>query len=433
MAKKSLILSNDDGRVTFTNTASISLEDSSFSINTNAISASTLQINDLANNTSRLLKINSNGTASIFNNNTVGNSALVWDGSSWNNSTAVISTRYTGSTGGQISGNIDSNISVLSVANVNSGTLGTNYGGTGLSLPTNSNAILEVSKSIGGSVTYSMVTGSNGQVLTVQNSGYLFKFPVNYPDVRFYTSSASPAGGQTTFTWTKPANAKFARIILQGAGGGGGGGGTHSTTPYGGGGGASGGYTDVTISVFDITSATVRVGIGGSGGVGGTTTTATAGGTGGTTLFDNATIIYTATGGGGGARGANLTTKSAPGTGLTSNGGAGAAPNTNVTADTTNSMPSGGGKGQGATALTSGGTITNIISNKNYGYTLDAFGREISVPIASGSSGIAYSLNPLYTVPGYGAGGGGGGATITAGQHTNGIAGGNGYAIIISW
>ena len=409
MANRSIILSNGDGRVTFSNTSSIWYDDVTLTITGSAISAGSLTLPSIEAN--KLIYV-SGGSILPVVTGTVNNGALVWNAttSQWSASSDIVE-YYAGTAGGDLSGTFGTQNfpKVTNISNVSSGTLSAFYGGTGANIPTGSNILL---KATSGSFSYlSASAASSGSLVTATSTnGWTIAPPAYQPDVRFYTSGSTG----NTFTWTKPAGARFARVILQGAGGGGG---SYRTATVSGAGGGSGGYTDIIIDLANITNTViVTVGIGGLG-----TFVTNTPPPGGSTTFGS----YYSAGGGGGGVGFGAAS-SAPGgiagVGLTKNGGSGCPPQSSTSAVTVVGMPSGGGRFGGTP-----GTIVPIFQNsqKNFGYTLDSAGGTINITLSSGSVG---SNGSTPAKPGYGAGGGGAMGTVSIGGD-----GGDGYALIISW
>lgn len=171
---------------------------------------------------------------------------------------------------------------------------------------------------------------------------------------------------QTTQTFTANGNfivpAGVTTVQVQAWGGGGAGGGVigASASTRAGGGGSGGTYTNTTtVSVAAMTSVPFTIGLGGVG------VSGADGGSGGTSTFSS-TIPVTAIGGGGGKLGTNSPTNGAGGgtaTGLTFNGGTGAAAaggNSGAGGGGAGNGPSGnGGNASGTTAGAAGtGTIT---------------------------------------------------------------------------
>lgn len=201
-------------------------------------------------------------------------------------------------------------------------------------------------------------------------------------------------------TWTKPAGAKWVRVVAIGGGGGGGGAGAASAgSSTHAGGGQAGSYSEsyLAASTFS-TSAAVVVGTGGAG-----ATTAANGTAGGTTTVGG--TIVTAPGGAGGLA---SSTSSAV---LGAQGGSGAAAGTGQLA--TAGAP--GGYGFGGPAFGIGGTG----GSSHYG--------------AGGVGGAAATANQVAAggaASGRGAGGGGGAGAATTSTVAAGGAGTGGLVII---
>lgn len=463
MAKKSFVLSNGDGRVIFSNTGSngVYLDDA---INGH-ISASNLYI---ANNytirsitasptTYRMLSASAGqfATSSVSGvvSPTVGPSgALGFNGTSSVVTSIMNPSDYAGIPSDQtyLSGNYQEGIKVININTVSSGALKPAYGGTGLSgsqYAASKNLILEGSGS--SPTAFSILSASASGTIIVSGEGrFHVQYPSYKPDVRFY-------GTPGTYTWTRPIGARFARVILQGAGGGGGGSSNNRlatpTVIFGGGGGA-GAYTETTIDVSMINTMSVFVGAGGTGGIGmgnsaissSTSPAATIGGIGGTTSITCSNLIIYSNGGGGGtvsAGGASSGGSAFPINygGFSKKGGAGGrswggATAYNIPAETTYGVSSGGGGGWNQV----GGSIVMLTKDRNYGYNTTTDNVSLDILISSGSNGAIYPSNDaMYTTaskPNYGAGGGGGTGFVSryspCGPGGN---GGNGYALIISW
>lgn len=416
MANKKVILSNGDGRITFTDPATISIDDTTDNLNIKHLSSSAdIQINSLPSGV-QLLSASAGGVIGTVPVSTTVGGALLWNGTQWSGSSTLLQ-QYSGSAGGDLSGTYPSP-QVVSVANIDSGVLPVEHGGTSLSIAEgnrSSKVVLKVSGSVNPVI--SGITGSSsnsGSVLTNVEGSWKFMPPAYAPDVRFYTYD----GVTNTFTWTRPSGAKFARVILQGAGGGGGGNVSGVTE---GGGGGSGGYTDIIIDISNIASVTVTTGLGGNGGIDNQTVASRTGQNGGITYFG---VIASAGGGGGAVAG----TGGAGGAGTTRTGYSGGA--TGAGAPTAYGMPSGGGAGSSGGT---GGLIVNMIynGNRNFGYNTTTDGLDISTNLilARGADGALTTSSPTPNRPGYGAGGGG--ARSSTVQRAG--PGGHGYALIISW
>ena len=229
-----------------------------------------------------------------------------------------------------------------------------------------------------------------------------------------------------TFTWTKPANAKWVEIVMFGGGGGAGSGGRYATTSIRTGGGGGGGgpmlIAKVSASALNPTESVV-VGVGGTGGAATSTNTSlgTSGGQGGSSTFS----IFTAAGGSGGAGGGNVGSAAGgaaqvgwvTGVSAASATAGGAAPSTNTsgaiggTASINSYVATGGGSGAGNAA---NATTSNAGGNggaKNVATT----GTPL---VAGGTGGTTAGVAPTTGVAGAGirggGSGGGGGAYRTA-------------------
>jgi hypothetical protein len=243
--------------------------------------------------------------------------------------------------------------------------------------------------------------------------------------------SASSSG---SFTWTKPAGAKWVEILLFGAGGGGGSGGRYATSSarFGGGGGGAGGvfYSRINAAYLGATE-TVVVGAGSAGGASVSVDT-TAGNNG--TVGNNTTFsIYRAIGGNFGSGGSN-TAGTAGGTRISiifpsavTAGGAGAGASTTGTSATSTSgqniTSSGGGGGAGAGAS----STTNAAGGDGGFMSANVGASGVISGIAGGSGGTSggtaatagTSATTQYMQGGTGGGGG---------YYRTGVAGGTGGA-----
>jgi hypothetical protein len=243
-----------------------------------------------------------------------------------------------------------------------------------------------------------------------------------------------------TFTWTKPAGAKWVEIWLYGAGGGGGSGARYATASNrsGGGGGSGGSYLVSRLAASGLgATETVVVGAGGLGGVSQTvnSTNGLNGANGANTSFS----IFTAVGGALGQAGSS--TVGAGGTGRTgyaylgnasaSGSGAGGTTATGTTANAlvsgASSAASGGGGGGGAAAAS-----TMAAAGGNGGLKTAAIGTAAGLPIAiaGGAGGTTGGTLATTGVPGNGlqGGGTGGGAGAYLGSIAAGTAGAVGAA-----
>ena len=287
--------------------------------------------------------------------------------------------------------------------------------------------------------------------------------------------SFGTAGSSGTFTWTKPANAKWVQVTLVGGGGGGGGGGKSTANLTGvvsGGGGAAGGAKLVAlIAAADIgPTATVVVGAGGPGGNG--ATSAPVGGFPGTNGSDTtfAASSYTLVARGGNFGNGGSTSATTPGGsakvsvffnfGVTQGGGGAGQSATGGTSPSpvTNFGPSGGGGGAGSsnsttqwgggaggpyTAATNLSGITVSVAGGAGAAVIGPGGNGTSVPalqFGTGGGGGGTNANQPYTAAAGGnggwpgGGGGGGGASFqTAYNAGKGGNGSNGVAYIVTF
>jgi hypothetical protein len=261
---------------------------------------------------------------------------------------------------------------------------------------------------------------------------------------------STPSGGGTdyqayttagTFTWTKPANAKWVEIYLWGAGGGGGSGASAATTATrtGGSGGGGGGIliARVPASTLGATESVV-VGAAGTGGVAQTVndTAGNTGGTGGSTTFS----VLKAQGSVGGTGGSILAGNVAGVNGGTSAmlGSAGTAGpvsgigyntsggNATQTGSVTMTywLPTGGGGGGGQAI-----GVGSAIQGGNGGIkAISATGSGLITAIAGGvggtSAGVAATVGVSTNSLSGGGTGGGGGYSLGAGVGGTGGAGG---------
>ena len=272
--------------------------------------------------------------------------------------------------------------------------------------------------------------GATGQVLT-KNSG------TNY-DVAWVAPSGcvvntyGDASTSGSFTWTKPAGAKWVEIYLVGAGGGGGSG-TRQSTATNRCGGASGAggttYQGRVNAAYVGGTETVVVGPGGAGGavVTANSTNGNNGSVGTSTTFS----IFKAVGGNFGAGGSTAATstggvsRTSMFMGLTSLAGAGVDGRTTLGADAssiTNGMiASGGGAGGGQasgntnnTAGGAGGSFTSIPTSSGFVSTIAGGSGGTAAGVAATNGTSVTSQYPLV-----GTGGGGG-------YYRTGVAGGTG-------
>jgi hypothetical protein len=101
MAKKSLILSNEDGKVLINSTSSLSIDDVTNNLSSSVVSASAVSFGSLTPGVSILNA--SNGTINKFSTTNINNAPVAWNGSAWVPGQQSV-TAYSGSVGGDISG-----------------------------------------------------------------------------------------------------------------------------------------------------------------------------------------------------------------------------------------------------------------------------------------------------------------------------------------
>jgi hypothetical protein len=244
-----------------------------------------------------------------------------------------------------------------------------------------------------------------------------------------------------TFTWTKPANAKWVEVVMFGGGGGGGSGGRSGAgTGTGGGGGGGGSFV---VSKFNASSLgatqSVVVGAGGAGGAAITvdTTAGQNGSAGGVSQFYN----LQAFGGNPGTGGTTSATSAAGGASprvgyfngiaaaaITAAGGIGSSgagnAGTGPSASNLTFCPTGGGGGSGNGTFSNGGAGgSKIVSGVS--------GSGLITAIAGGAGGTTAGVAAVVgtsgaTIGAQGGLGGGGGASITGVNGMAGAAGGAG-------
>ena len=231
-----------------------------------------------------------------------------------------------------------------------------------------------------------------------------------------------------TFTWTKPAGAKFVDVhLISGGGGGAGGrkGGATSVAP-GGGGGAGGSYSMRSFAATVLgANETIIVGAGGAGGAAQTNVNANGflGGPGGNSSFGTWAAVT-------GGLGAQTVTPTAavPGSAasaramfLGGNGGTGSFGSTSGTTGVNSTAGSAGGAGGGGLIL----SPTIAIAGGAGGVALASFiagGQATAGTAGGGNGGAGPAATANTAIPG--SGGAGGGSSVTAANGGNGGAGG---------
>jgi hypothetical protein len=442
MSKNNILLSNDDGKILLSNTASFSYDDETAYIGINNISASNITLSGSENS----LLFSKNGIIGGIQASPSSNQYVVSSGTDWTLQQSV--SLPIGVAGGDLSGFLP-NPTVKSLSNVKTGSLPIRYGGLSgsgqtnilSSIPNNSIIIADSTGSLAAFVTGSgldytknLLLGSNsgnGAWGVVDASSVVLDI-----DVQYFTCSVA---GQTSIqTWTKKKpNHKFARVIAQAGGGGGGGSATIGGNSASGGGG--GGYTDITVYVANISSANVTVGAGGSG-----VDVNTIASSGISSSFSATNIFISANGGTGGINGNAAGSGGNSGTGFTVDGGAGGDA---IGATSTAGFNSGGASGGGSGVITSiagknggiagqysvntAGGVGVISGNGGDGsYTQNLFGYSIPIGFGSGGAGGSLDCNGGNGVFG---GGGGGAGRITALPANRGGNGGDGFVVVVTY
>jgi hypothetical protein len=257
----------------------------------------------------------------------------------------------------------------------------------------------------------------------------------------YNTQWVTPSGGGSstdyqayttagTFTWTKPAGAKWVEILMFGGGGGGGSGTRQATATArsGGGGGGAGAYAYLRIAASSLgATQSVVVGAGGTAGTAITVdaTVGNAGGTGGESSFFGVRAV----GGGGGGGGTTGTGSTGAGrasfnhgqsTAISSTSGgsgvAGAGQTGLAIAGTSPNFPATGGGGGGGAAAASTTSATGGTGGQKTGTTATQSG--YITTISGGTGGTTAGVSPTsgvsFLTSGTGSTGSGGGAYITA-------------------
>ncbi len=387
MAKRGVVLSGDDSRVTFSDTGSLSIDDVTNNVSASYVSASSLALPGVSSSGIKLLSA-SNGVISTFPNGAINNSAIAWNGTRWVTS-SIIPQTYAGVAGGDLSGSYDDSVKVTSIENVYYGALPVNHGGTGTSLEVGANDIVKVSSSAGSTPQFSTITAASGAILTSVSGVLSADLPWYMQKVEIYTKPG-------TYNWKKPAGIRFARVITQGAGGSGGNGARNTGTWTPGGGGAAGGFADGTFDLSLISNATVTVGAGGAqqkGTIG--AGTALAGNAGGASSFVATNInIY----GNGGAAGPVGATTVAAAAGGASGGGSftktGGNSNSYNTINSVYDAPAGGGVGEsylgtvGTAGVQNPATVNKILNVDGlFGYNYNVIDNVVPQMATTGGMG----------------------------------------------
>ena len=423
MATKKILVSDGSGNSQEISSASIGYNDV-----TNQISASKITAYNISSSlpTGVLLANGNFISSSVISATGQSGSLLQFSGSAYrlNLPTAI---------GGDLSGSTTAlnNVKVISVANVNSGTLAFAYGGTGLTSSLSGVLIKGADNTL-----QVLASSDTGSVIGLNADGWFIDNTdptTNYkPRVDVFTN---------TGTWTKKGNPRFLKVTIVG-GGGGGGSGAKVGSSGGGSGGGGGGVTEVILEAANINSSSVTIGMGGTGGspVPGASGSSNGqvGNPGAITYFSCSIGNFYATGGGGGTGGSNTATIAGGSSGagnITSQGQSGGIATNNGNGGSGNKglYTSGGGAGGGinTTSLVprNGGASGNLIFIGDQTISASAGTADVS----AGGSGKTYpSYFSTYFLNGssvsnsliFGTGGGGGGANKTI-PATPGGSGGN--------
>lgn len=363
---------------------------------------------------------------------------------------------------GDIIGTLSSSlpIRVISVGNVNSGTLDSRYGGTS----TSSFAVDSLVTLSGSGLKPS--DGSSGQTVAVNSSGQWSNQNISVSNftalteslVYLFTGSVGGSGLTSSVNWIKPGTIgslypnsgrpRFIRVICQGGGGGGGRPNNGGSTNVLAGGGGGGGYSDIIFNadnILDTVSCTI-----GNGGAGASSAGAT-GGNGGVSAFGN----YITGSGGTGGFASNTIGGGSAGAAYNIYGGAGGNGGANSGTNVKLGGAGGGGGGNSTSASGIGGSITLINITGSAAVVQNTGGSAASPQTGNCFKFSSVTLNNTASQPmpnllsagGTGGGGIGGVATGGAGSSAtfgsggggggrgnpsgNGGNGGKGYVLII--
>jgi hypothetical protein len=423
MTIKSILLSNGNGTILESPTGSFGYDDNTDYIYISTLSASQINISGASNS----VFISDNGQISALP--AAGNSGkfIVSDG----NRLVVDSAQNiaNGNTSGDLSGSYPSPI-VKSLSNAVSGTLPVSLGGLGntlsdipsgsLILASGTGSLVAVSTANATSSTEEYVLGSNNGAWAAINASAVQRDV----SVQFFTCSA--ANTTSTYTWTKSnPNHIWARVMIQAGGGAGAGSGTVLNAANGGGGGG-GGFSDFTMFVSGVNSATVVVGAGGTS----TSTANTNAQAGSDTTFSGPSGLYLRAAGGGGG---TTTAGGAGGIGFNFYGSSGG--DAGVGLDSAGA--SGGGAGSNIADGFAGGIASKFLNpviapvNSSGSYKENIF--QFIVPFGFGTGGSGGGQNMSGYPGAFGGGGGGAGAGTSPFPGRFGGNGGDGFAIIVSY
>lgn len=426
MPKKSIVLSNQNGRIRTSRSASFSYDTDTKYISISDLSASTISINGAYNSIFTVVS----GVITPINAADNNSKYIVSDGTKWiadfpsNAAVGIAEGDLTGSYPNPKFKNI-SNISTGSLRIARGGLSGSGLANILSTIPSGSLLIANGTASISYISTASISDYTKDYVLgTAGNLNWSVitaSAAERDVDVQYFTCS-NPLTTSIQ-TWTKNnSNHRWARVMIQA----GGGCGTYapSTVPAGGG---AGGFTDTVIYVGNINTATITVGQGATGSISGV-----GAGTAHSSSFSASNTFLSALPGGNG-------TAATPGTGglgLTFTGGIGGG-NTNDLPP--NALGSAGGAYGIVTTNVIGGTAgafstntTASITNANGLYKSNLYGYNVPIGFGSGGS-FSGSTTAANSIAGNGIFGSGGAGARGAGAGGRTGNGGSGFVVIVSY
>jgi hypothetical protein len=446
MAKYPIIASNGDGSSLLLPTASINYDNDNKYLTATNISASNLILSG-ANNA--VISV-SGGVFIPYNAASYSGSYITSDGVSWRPALQPLVSAGTAS--GDLTGSYP-NPTVRSISNVNTGSLKVANGGLSgsgqanilSSIPSGSLIIANGTGNII-QVSTSSYDGVGDWILGATNAGTTWgatraTAATKDQNVQYFTCPV--ANTTAVHTWTKAnSNHKWARLLIQAGGGAGAAGGLVSASPStdATAGGAGGGFTDTTVYLGNISTATVTVG---AGGIAATTFVYNTYAPPGTPSSFSATGLFFSAEGG---RGANTAASSTlliatSGKGMTFNGGSGSIGRSAVAGPGAPSAgASGGGMGgvsapiNGSAGGTSGVGTTNTagVALSHGSFAPNLFGYTLPLGFGTGGSGGAFPGGWGYNGV-FGGGGGGSAKASPTSWPVRGGNGGDGFVVVISY
>lgn len=439
MSKYGISLSDGSGKTIITSTSSVNFEDTTKYLTIDHISASAFALNG-ANNS--IITV-ANGALIPYKAADYSGSYMTTNGSTW--IPLPYSLLPVGTASGDLSGSYP-NPTFVNISNIATGSLKVANGGLSgssganeLSSIASGSLIIANSPTSFTAVPTSGFNGIGDWVLGSINAGSTWGLvtasaPIKDINIQYFIGSSTTGGG--TYTWTKAnSNHKWVRLLIQAGGGGGGGGGTAPTDAGPGSGGGAGGFTDLTMHIGTVSTATVVVGAGGAG----ASVPVTARNSGENSFFSCAAGYAAAKGGGGGQRADSV--GGAGGLGLTSNGsdggGVGSTAAATLPGDDSIVASGGGGGGYSGTVLEENGgmagkyTTNTAAPSGNGAFTPNLYG--YTIPIGFGTGGRGGYVNAGAGSDGVFGGGGGGSGRWTSGGVSSGGNGGSGFVVVISY